>query len=279
VVDLYTEGDPRKRQEERKASRPLRYASENRAAILGELAAMVLKWVDAGRPNGELTTRFDHVMQVVGGILTVNGFPGFAANAETAAVEMDEDLQRMLDLLEEIVDGRLGADAIVEAGADASKAGCVASQWVTAFERLGLIDAKAAHEATPRAKSVLVGKMFSRFIDTPFMVETAARSAVVTMRRRDGTSGNKVFYYAEIGPTPAGASSGLAGSEAAAPVTDVGGYAAASTVEPKPATTSTPAPTSNHPKRPSGQAGRSKGWVDAAKEIQPPSATPKPKAK
>ncbi len=281
VIDLYTEGDPRKRQEERKASRPLRYASENRAAILGELAAMVLKWVDAGRPNGELTTRFDHVMQVVGGILTANGFPGFASNAETAAVEMDEDLQRMLDLLEEVVDGGLGADAKVEAGGDASKAGCVASQWVAAFERLGLIDAKAAHEATPRAKSVLVGKMFSRFIDTPFTVETAARSAVVTMRRRDGTSGNKVFYYAEIGPTPAEAGSGLAGSdaEAAAPVADVGERAAASPMEPKPATTPTPAPTSTRPERPAGQKGRSKGWVDAAKEIQPPPATPKPKAK
>jgi len=267
VIDLYTEGDPRKRQKDRKASRPLRYASDHRAEILGELAAMVLRWVDAGRPDGELATRFDHVMQVVGGILAVNGFPGFASNADAAAVEMDEDMQRMLQLLEEIVATAPGSKDVVEAGGDASKAGRAPGDWVADFERLGLIDTKVAHEATARSKSVLVGKMLSRFIDTPLTVETAARRVVVTIRKRQGTSGNKVFYYVEVDPTPAGAESSPVGSDVApSPVEGE----VASPMETKPATAC--------PRPNSAVKRRSDGWVNAAKEINTSPATSKAKA-
>jgi hypothetical protein len=266
VIDLYTEGDPRKRQKARKTSRPLRYASDHRAEILGELAAMVLKWVDAGHPNGELTTRFDHVMQVVGGILTVNGFPGFASNADAAAVEMDEDMQRMLQLLEEIVAAPPGSKDVVEAGGDASKAGRAPGDWVKDFERLGLIDTKAAHEATARSKSVLVGKMLSRFIGTPLTVETAARRVVVTIRKRQGTSGNKVFYYVEVGPTLAGAESSPVGSDVAPSPVEA---EAASPVDTKPATARS---RSN-----SALKRRPDGWLNAAKEINTAPAPSKAK--
>jgi len=198
TIDLYTEGDPKIRQKARKESRPLAYAAEHRAEILGELAAMVLRWVDAGRPDGELNTRFDKVSQIVGGILDVNGLPGFASNAEAAAIEMDDDLQRMLELIEEIIGGKHGTDTIVRPGEDASSAGRVAGEWVHVFERLHLIDTKHNPEATERAKTIMVGKVFSRYIDSTLKVEAGGRQWAVTMRKRDGRSGNKKFYYAEV---------------------------------------------------------------------------------
>lgn len=207
LIDLYTEGDPRKRQAERKASRPLKYAAEHRAEILGELAAMVLRWLDAGRPHGELNTRFERVMEVVGGILNVNGFPGFAANAETAADEMDEDQQRMLELAEEIVAGKHGAESVVMPSKDASRAGRIAGDWVSAFERLGLIDVRLQHEATAKGKSSRVGKLFSGFIDRPLRVECGGRMYGATIRRRLG-SGNKCFWYVEAVAVAAGPESG-----------------------------------------------------------------------
>lgn len=206
VIDLYTEGDPRKRQAERKASMPLKYAAQHRAEILGELAAMVLRWLDAGRPQGELNTRFERVMEVVGGILDANGFPGFASNAETAADEMDEDQQRMLELAEQIIAGRYGAESLVWCGEDTSKAGRVAGDWIGAFEQLGLIDVKQ-HDATVKAKSSRVGKLFSSFIDRPLRVESAGHSYVATIRKRPG-SGNKCFWYVEAAALDAGPEGG-----------------------------------------------------------------------
>jgi hypothetical protein len=231
TIDLYTEGDPKKRQAARKASRPLRYAHENRAGILGELAAMVMRWVDAGLPDGELNTRFDKVSQIIGGILDVNGFPGFASNAEAAALEMDDDLLRMLGLAEVLVAGKLGPDAIVRPGDDSEKAGRVAGDWIRVFEELKLIDLRGHEDATDRMKSVMVGKVFSRYIDMPLEVEVGGRPHIVRIRKRDGRSGNKKFYYGEVTPivveagaVPADpvASLPVSAGESAAPPADIG---------------------------------------------------------
>lgn len=159
---------------------------------------MVLRWVDAGQPDGDLNTRFDRVSQVVGGILDVNGFPGFASNAEAAAVEMDDELQRVLELAEEIVAGKHGAEVMVQRGADASKAGHVASQWVAVFERLGLIDVRQQQDATAKSKSSRVGKLFSSYIDRRLTVDSGSQRHSVTIRKRSGSSGNKTFYFAEV---------------------------------------------------------------------------------
>jgi len=257
LIDLYTEGDPRKRQAERKASRPLKYAAEHRAEILGELAAMVLRWLDAGRPHGELNTRFERVMEVVGGILNVNGFPSFAANAETAADEMDEDQQRMLELAEEIVAGKHGAESVVMPGEDASRAGRIAGDWVSVFERLGLIDVRLQHEATAKGKSSRVGKLFSGFIDRPLRVERGGHSYVATIRKRAG-SGNKCFWYVEAVAVAAGpeGGDGAADEPVASP-------------EPAPAAASSgemPTPRGPATSAPAAQGG----WMAAAATIASP---------
>jgi hypothetical protein len=199
VIDLYTEGDPKRRQEKRKQSDPLQYAETHRGEILGELAALVLRWVDAGRPEGELTTRFDKVSQIIGGILDANGLQGFASNAEVAAVEMDEDLQRMLELVEEVLNGKLGNAAFVQSGEDSTKAGLVAGAWVPAFERLHLIDSRQNPDATERSKTVTVGKVFSRYVDSPISFDGPDGPIQVVLHRREA-AGNKKFYFFETAP-------------------------------------------------------------------------------
>ena len=264
TIDLYTEGDPKKRQAARKTSRPLAYAAEHRAGILGELAAMVLRWVDAGRPDGELNTRFDKVSQIIGGILDVNGFPGFASNAEAAAIEMDDDLQRMHELIEEIVGGEHGTETVIRPGEDASSAGRVAGNWVKAFERLHLINTKHDPDATDRAKTIMVGKVFSRYIDTTLKVEVGGRQWVVTLRKREGRSGNKKFYYAEVQPT-AGDEEHQAAAPAAACqddalVVDV----APEAIDPENAAATLPG---REQRGTPSQETRRRAWVDAAGEM------------
>ena len=101
------------------------------------------------------------------------------ANAEAAAIEMDDDLQRMHELIEEIVGGEHGTETVIRPGEDASSAGRVAGNWVKAFERLHLINTKHDPDATDRAKTIMVGKVFSRYIDTTLKVEVGGRQWVV----------------------------------------------------------------------------------------------------
>jgi hypothetical protein len=143
-----------------------------------------------------LNTRFERVMEVVGGILDANGFPGFASNAETAADEMDEDQQRMIELAEEVIAGRHNAESLVRSGEDASKAGRTAGDWVKPFEQLGLIDVKQQHDEPAKSKGSRVGKIFSGFLDRPLRVECGGHNYVATIKKRPG-SGNKTFWYFE----------------------------------------------------------------------------------
>lgn len=264
VIDLYTEGDPRKRQTERKASSPLIFAEVHRTDVLSELAAMVLRWLDAGQPHGELNTRFERVMEIVGGILTANGFPGFASNAETAADEMDEDQQRMLELAQEIVAGTHGAESIVHVGQDASGAGRVAGVWVPAFERLKLIDAKQHPDATIKSKGSRVGKIFSSFIDRQLRVDHNGCAYVVTIQKRDG-SGNKRYWYANVSGVDV-----VEGSSAEEPE-DCAVTPAAEATE-GPVTAQSPLASAEPP---AGPEDRPRGWMGAAARIPDPLQPPR----
>jgi hypothetical protein len=264
VIDLYTEGDPKKRQAVRKSRNPLKYALEHRAEILGELAGMVFRWNDSGRPEGALNTRFESVSRVVGGILEVNGFPGFASNAEKAAVEMDEGLQRMLELAEEVADSGFNASMCIRAGEDPSGAGLVAGEWVALCEEFQLIDVNPAKSIPGRAKATAIGRVFSRYLDSELHIEVRGRPWVFTLRKRKGRSGNRVFYYAEIQPVDeepvpdaasassenrpddAGAESGGLDNPVVAPSSD---------------------PPSPPPPDAPGMRWARKSWVDSAKNI------------
>jgi hypothetical protein len=271
VIDLYTAGDPKKRQALRKARKPLKYALEHRAEILRELVEMALRWNEAGRPEGDLNTRFESVSRVVGGILEVNGLPGFASNAEKAAVEMDEGLQRMLELAEEVVANRFNASAIIQAGEDPSAAGLVAGDWVPVCEKLQLIDVNPAKSSPARAKATAVGKVFSRYLDSELHIEVGGRPLLFTMRKREGRSGNKVFYYAEVQPVneepvPDEASVNPA-SRPYDPGAERGG------LHTRMPASSNDVPSPPPPDTPPLRKGK-KNWLDAAKDIGGHSRTP-----
>jgi hypothetical protein len=263
TINLYTEGDPKRRQESRKSSKPLAYAQTHRAEILGELASMAMRWVDAGRPDGDLNTRFDKVSQVVGGILDVNGFPGFASNAETAAMEADEGLQRMAELGEILVREQKPG-MVVKAGGDLGNAGVLAKDWVGEFVRHHLIDPKP--DATTKSKAIAVGKVLSAYLDRTLMVDAAGQSWAVTMRKRPGSSGGKTYYFAEIeqvaerGDAPAGANDTLRIVEVAEAERGDGGCAAVVTPNATPTATPVAIPSIT----PAPAAPSRTGWMGAA---------------
>jgi hypothetical protein len=79
---------------------PIAYAREHRAEILGELAGMVVRWNQMGRPLGDHRHRCRQWAGVVGGILQANGLPEFLTNLDEAAGEFNTELDELAALAE-----------------------------------------------------------------------------------------------------------------------------------------------------------------------------------
>src|SRR4051812_46196774 len=100
-VRLRYEGNPRERTF---AESPLDLARRYRLEVLGELAGMVERWKQAGRPPGIPKHRCDRWARVVGGILAANGLGEFfLANVEEAEAALDEGLVALTSLAEHAV--------------------------------------------------------------------------------------------------------------------------------------------------------------------------------
>ena len=119
-IRLYYEGDPRGR---KFTGNPLRFVKDHRDEILGELAGMVLRWEQVGKPLGLQRHRCDRWAGIIGGILNSCGLGDrFLENLAEAESEMDQGLEDLAALAEHalrgnvqgaIVRGALGRDKAV----------------------------------------------------------------------------------------------------------------------------------------------------------------------
>jgi hypothetical protein len=74
--------------------------------LLSELAGMVETWRETGMPLADVQTRFNKQNwgNITGGILQVNGFEDFYANAQAAAEELDDTRREFADLVDKMSD-------------------------------------------------------------------------------------------------------------------------------------------------------------------------------
>jgi hypothetical protein len=82
---------------------PLKYAEAHRLEILGELAGMVVRWNQAGRPKGGQSHRSHEWAAIVGGVLQVAGCPEFLTNTGEAAAAFNVQLDELAALAEAVV--------------------------------------------------------------------------------------------------------------------------------------------------------------------------------
>jgi hypothetical protein len=82
---------------------PIKYAREHRLDILGELAGMVVRWNQHGRPYGHRTHRLNEWAAIIGGILETAGLPGFLENAGAAAASFNTELDELAALAEAVI--------------------------------------------------------------------------------------------------------------------------------------------------------------------------------
>lgn len=178
MVALYYEGDPKRRSFA--MPDPEGYALEHRKELLGELLGLVERWKAAGSLLVEAPTRFNKKGWggIIGGILQVAGISDFLANADTAAVEMDETRRDFALLVAAIAE----LDSVERTATDL--AAIAASQ--------GLLRA-AIGDTSPRAAATRMGILASRFIGEPFVV---ANGLIAILRRSDARDGS--LYSIEV---------------------------------------------------------------------------------
>jgi hypothetical protein len=238
AVRLRYEGDPVKRTFTEDLPQ---YAARHRLDILGELAAMVLRWVEANTPKASdiwpanrprPRHRCQKWAQLIGGILGANGFFNFLANAEEARADMDEGLQALATLAEHVVAKSLGG-YINPPEADPSR-GKLPREWAQLFVAAGLFKDKLT--ALPvRGLHTWVGNFLLARTDSAVTISAGASSGTAVLRRNKVRSDQKRYYFEVTpatsadypAPPPGGAPGGnghaAAPAVAAAPAHAAGG--------------------------------------------------------
>jgi hypothetical protein len=100
-IRLAYEGNPAERVFE--GPDPVQFAHDHRPDILGELAGMVVRWNQAGRPPGQRSHRCHEWAAVIGGILETAGLPEVLANVDEAAAHFNSALDELAALAEAAV--------------------------------------------------------------------------------------------------------------------------------------------------------------------------------
>lgn len=121
-IRQYYEGNPKDRKFGHRD--PVRYAREHRQEILGELAGMVTRWNQMGRPEGDQNHRLTEWAQTLGGIMSANGFPEFLSNLDSAAAEFNTALDALAALAEAAISSESTAVVVLnqEEGSHAKQA-------------------------------------------------------------------------------------------------------------------------------------------------------------
>jgi hypothetical protein len=198
TIRLFHEGDPKRRDFR---GDPLTFVSEHRLELLGELAGMVLKWVEGGRVASDHRHRCDRWAATIGGILAANGLGEFfLQNAEEAELEMDAGLLDLTTMAERVLEqgpGELRANA----GDAAGDKGKPAAFW---HERVVMntgVLRESLGSTTQRRRATVLGQLLSRFVDRTLFVDAADGRRAVTLRRRNANSRQRLYYFEVAEPS------------------------------------------------------------------------------
>ena len=198
-IRQFVEGDPKARVF---TGNPLAHATEHRLGILGELAGMVLRWVEQGRPPGTQRHRCDRWAATIGGLLDANGLGEFfLANAEEAEAAMDQGLVDLATLAEH-VEAKGPVDLRVGAGEDLGTKGRTPGLWAPVFAETQVLRDKLA-ESTTKGRATAIGLFLSGKVNRTVPIETTKGPRQATLRRREGGSGQNFYFFELVVPPPA----------------------------------------------------------------------------
>jgi len=250
-IRLHHEGDPKGRQF---GGDPLEFATLHRLEILGELAGMVVRWVQQGRPVAARPHRCEAWAGTIGGILDAGGLGGpFLGNVTEAEAAMDQDLQALAALAEQVA-AKGPAQALAAAGDDVAGKGMSPADWVPIFAEAEVDrDKLAAMQAQGKATSV--GSFLAAKLGRSAVITTCEGEGTATLRMRAAKARKRLYYFEITTVEPAGSPESTptdpAACESPPPPDPIGADGVVALAEESPASAG-PSPT---PAAPPGDAG------------------------
>jgi hypothetical protein len=190
------------------------FLQNQRSGILAELAGMVVRWLDAGRPMAPAPSRFAVFGQVIGSVLAANGLRGFLTNTAVEVREHSSKHQQLIAVAGRILDGMerglvLAAEGPLEGADDEFKRNPPPEvpkeqkDWLHVLESEGVIPATAD---TAQKKLTAATQFLRSVVKVPVEVEIGeetVRAMIVSRPLR----GRRVAYALAV-DRPAAARSG-----------------------------------------------------------------------
>lgn len=204
-VRLHFDGDPGQRAFS--GPDPIAYAMKHRAAILSELAGMIVYWNQQGRPLSGHTHRCHEWARLIGGIMTCAGMPEFLANLAESRSDFDQALDDLTALAEVAV---RNPATVVEnfdvtnvssegPGQRASKfdscKGLLPGEWESLFRTAKILIETLDGARSQRARSTIVGNFLGRHIDRAVPLWMGERSGTATLRCVSAGSRQRRFWF------------------------------------------------------------------------------------
>ena len=189
-IRLRYEGNPRERTF---GENLLDLVSKRRQEILGEVAGMVVRWRQAGAPQGARKHRCVHWAQVIGGILQTAGLTDFLANVDEAEAAMDEGLVALTSLAEHVLE-RNQHGYFAHAGADSDGTGKSAGDWVQVFADAEVCRDQLANK-NPKGKATWVGTFLGAKVERQLSITTARGAGTATLRARGERSRRRLYLF------------------------------------------------------------------------------------
>lgn len=220
-VRLHYEGVPDSHRFALSEKELIEHVRGNRSGILAELAGMVVRWLDAGRPSAPADCRFGVFGRVIGSVLTFNGLPSFLSNTREEVREHSTKHQQLVALAERLIDSRPKGfvweiDCDIEAADDQFKqrrppdSPMEQKDWVPYLTSAGVVPASCD---TPQKQKTAVTHYMKGVVKVPVEVdigENIVRAVIVSRPLR----GHRTAYMLAVEGLPA--APGIAGDDGAA---------------------------------------------------------------
>ncbi len=196
AVQLYFDGEPGNR--EFHGSNPVEYARENRLAILGELAGMVVHWCQQGSPNGSRGHRCERWAKVIGGILERCGFPEILSNSSVAAEMFNSELDELSALAETAISTggefvQIVSHTETPGEQPNEPIGALPRDWESIFRNANVkVDEL---DGSRRSKATKIGQFLGKHFGRETQVHVGDRTGSATLCRRECSGRAKAYYF------------------------------------------------------------------------------------
>lgn len=186
----------------------IRFVQENRNELLAEALGMIEHWNAAGRPLSNIAHRHKDWARTIGGVLEANGLNGLLSNLNEATTEFSVESQEFSALAQFIVRrGFVGQDPLMRQITEGvepqseSEFGHTASQLTRVFLAANVMRQRLENAPSDVARAASIGQFLCRNLNQSVEIdlggpdERNARQGTMTLRRRNGRSNQKHYYF------------------------------------------------------------------------------------